>query len=305
MVWRDEMKVLLSGASGLIGTALRRTLSASGTEVISMVRPDGSGTGVSWDPDHHSIDTAALRAQGPYNAVIHLAGFGIGERRWNGAVKDRIYRSRVTGTKLLVDSLVEHDVAPEVFIGASATGYYGDRGDEVVNEDSGSGEGFLATVCRDWEAASAAIGVRSRLVHLRTGVVLSGRGGALTKQLPLFKLGLGGRLGRGDQWLPWIHIDDEVRVIERIIEDSTLRGALNATAPNSVTNAEFTNQLGSLLKRPTVVPAPRFALELALGPEMAKELLLSSARVQPARLLSAHFEFAFPTVEAALDSIIG
>lgn len=303
------MRVLLSGSSGLIGRALAGDLAADGHGVVRLARPGAAAPtasgAVAWDPAAGHLDRAALEAAGPYDAVVHLAGAGIGDRRWNDARRREIRSSRVTATTLLAEALAGLDPRPAVLVSASAVGYYGDRGDEAVGEDSPAGTGFLAEVCVAWEAATApAAAVGIRVVTLRTGVVLTGGGGALAKLLPLFRLGLGGRLGSGRQYLSWITLDDEVAVIRRAVDDTSLAGPLNATAPTPVTNAEFTHALGRALRRPAVLWVPRPVLEVALGADMTREMLLGGQRVLPRALLAAGHRFGHPELEGALAALV-
>jgi uncharacterized protein (TIGR01777 family) len=249
------------------------------------------------------IDNGALDGAG---AVVHLAGAGIGDHRWTVARKDEIMSSRVNTTRLLSRSLADMAKPPPVLVSASAIGYYGDRGDEELTETSAGGTGFQADVCRAWEAATAeaeAAGIR--VVHLRSAVVLARQGGALGKQLPLFRAGLGGRLGSGRQWFSWITRRDEVRAIIHVIGDTSLVGAVNASAPGPVTNREFTTRLGAVLHRPAVAAVPPVALRLAFGRQFADELLLGSLRVLPGRLVDAGFRFEDPDIEGALHEATG
>jgi hypothetical protein len=237
--------------------------------------------------------------------VVHLAGAGIGDRRWSEVRRREIMGSRVAGTTEVARALVALDPRPAVLVSASAVGFYGDRGDEVLTEASGPGTGFLAEVCQAWEAASeAASAAGVRVVTLRSGVVLAKQGGGLAKQLPLFRLGLGGRLGSGRQYLSWITLDDEVAVIRRAIEDASLSGPLNATAPEPVTNAEFTRALGRALRRPAVVWVPGPALELALGAGIARELLLAGQRAMPVALAAIGHRFGHPQIGGALRALL-
>jgi uncharacterized protein (TIGR01777 family) len=239
------------------------------------------------------------------DALIHLAGENIAATRWNAATKKRIRDSRVEGTRVLCEGLAKLTRAPRVLLSASAVGYYGDRGDEILSEDSPSGSGFLAAVARDWEAATepaAAAGIR--VVRMRFGVILSPRGGALAQMLTPFRLGGGGRIGSGRQWWSWISIDDAASAIQHAIMTESLSGPVNGVAPNPVTNAEFTHTLGQVLGRPTLIPMPAFAARLALG-EMADELLLASARVLPTKLLESHYRFQHPTLDVALRHLLG
>jgi uncharacterized protein len=296
------MKVVVTGSSGLIGQALLGRLAALGHETVTLVRrPAGAGE-AQWEPGTGRIDTGALEGA---EAVVHLAGAGIGDHRWTPTRKEVILRSRVESTTLVSRTLAGLKDPPSVLVSASAIGYYGDRGDEELTEESGPGTGFQAEVCRAWEEATAeAEGAGIRVVHLRSAVVLARQGGALRKQLPLFRAGLGGRLGSGDQWFSWISGRDEVGVILEAIGNGALSGPLNASAPGPVTNREFTRELGRALHRPAVLTVPPFALRAALGRELADELLLGSLRVLPHRLLESGYEFQDPTLDGALRSVL-
>jgi uncharacterized protein len=305
------MKVVVTGSSGLIGQALLSRLTALGHDTVTLVRrpagareagePGGAGE-AQWEPAEGRIDSGALEGS---EAVVHLAGAGIGDHRWTPARKEMILRSRVESTTVLCRALVGLKDPPSVLVSASAIGYYGDRGDEELTEESGPGTGFQAEVCRAWEEATApaeAAGIR--VVHLRSAVVLARQGGALRKQLPLFRAGLGGRLGSGDQWFSWISLPDEVGVIVEAIGNGSLSGPLNASAPAPVTNREFTRQLGRALHRPAVLGVPPFALRAALGRGLANELLLGSLRVLPRRLVESGYRFQDPGIEEALRSVL-
>jgi len=293
------MDVVVTGSSGLIGTALKRVLDKAGHRMVPMVRSQASGDAIHWDPDRGDIDADGLEGVG---AVVHLAGEGIGDRRWNEAHKAKVKESRRKGTSLLAETLAKLNKAPKVLVSGSAVGYYGDRGDEVLTESSRPGSDFLASVCTAWEAATApAKEAGIRVAHIRTGIVLSGRGGVLPKMLPPFKFGAGGRLGSGRQWVSWIALEDEVGAIVHLLGDDTLAGPFNLTAPNPVTNAEMTKAIGAALHRPTLLPAPAFALKAVLGTEMAEELLLVSQRALPTRLLDSGFTFQHPELGEALE----
>ncbi len=298
------MDIAITGSSGLIGSALRRRLAAAGHRVLSVVRPsttDTTGDTVTWDPVAGRIDAAALEG---VDAVVNLAGEGIGERRWSTEQKQRIRDSRVRGTTLLAETLAALDRPPSVFLSGSAIGYYGDTGDEVVDESRPPGTDFLAQVCVDWEAATAAAsdaGIRTAL--LRTGIVLDADGGALGKQLTFFKLGLGGRSGSGRQFWSWITLADQVAAIEFLLS-AEVAGPVNLTAPNPATNAEFARTLGRVLGRPTTV-IPMIGPRLLLGRELADSLLLTSQRVVPRVLESAGFGFSDPELEPALRGVLG
>jgi uncharacterized protein (TIGR01777 family) len=296
------MDVVVTGSSGLIGTALRGALERAGHRVVPMVRAEASGNAIRWDPDRGEIDAGALEGVG---AVVHLAGEGIGNRRWNEAHKANVKDSRVRGTSLLAQTLAKLNKAPRVLVSGSAVGYYGDRGDEVLTESSRPGNDFLAGVCMAWEAATGpAKEAGIRVAHIRTGLVLSGGGGVLPKMLLPFKFGVGGKLGSGRQWMSWIALPDEVGAIVHLLEDDTLSGPFNLTAPNPVTNAEMTKAIGAALHRPTVVPTPAFALKAMLGAEMAEELLLVSQRALPTRLLDSGYTFQRPELKGALDATL-
>ena len=292
------MDVVVTGSSGLIGRALKGALENAGHRLVPMVRSQGSGDAIRWDPDRGDIDAAGLEGVG---AVVHLAGEGIGNRRWNDAHKAKVKDSRTRGTSLLAQTLAKLNKAPKVLVSGSAVGYYGDRGDEVLTESSRPGSDFLADVCKAWEAATApAKEAGIRVAHIRTGIVLSGRGGVLPKMLLPFKFGAGGKLGSGRQWVSWIALEDEVGAIVHLLGDDSLSGPFNLTAPNPVTNADMTKAIGKALRRPTFLPAPALALKTALGAEMAGELLLVSQRALPTRLLDSGFTFAQPEFAEAL-----
>lgn len=299
------MKVLITGASGLIGRELVRELSRRGDEIV-MVRRKNSAIStpfatVTWDTKSGDVEGNLT----DLDAVVHLAGAGIGSHRWNGAVKDDIYYSRVQGTRQIVNAIDRTQSKPVRFLGASAIGYYGDRGDELLDESSPGGSNFLARVVKDWEKQSLGAEKSGHSVALfRTGIVLSGNGGALKKQLPLFKLGLGGKLGSGRQWNSWIHISDEVRAISFLLDHPEITGPVNLVSPSPITNAKFTETLANVLSRPSVLRIPRLALNAALGTEMASELLLSSARVRPKVLSEAGFSFNFSHLDHCLWDLI-
>jgi hypothetical protein len=296
------MKVLVTGASGLIGSALVPQLAKTGHSVTRLVRaaPPPGIAAVPWDPAAGRIDPAKLEE---FDAVVHLAGENIAGR-WTPEKKARIRDSRVEGTRLLAEALARLVHPPKTLLCASAIGYYGDRGDELLTEASAAGKGFLADTCREWEAAAQPAAQKGiRVVHLRIGVVLSPRGGALKQMLLPFQLGLGGVVGSGRQYFSWIAIDDLVGVFLHALTNESLRGAVNAVAPEPVTNRVVTKTLGAVLARPTIFPMPAFAARLAFG-EMADELLLASARVEPARLRAAGFAFRFPQLEAALRHLL-
>ena len=297
------MHILITGSSGLIGSALVPFLATGGHQVTRLVRsqPRGQEMAMRWDPEAGILDAKSLEG---VDAVVHLAGENIAER-WSPEKKTRIHDSRVKGTRLLSDTLARLERSPKVLVCASAIGYYGDRGEEVLTEINPAGRGFLAEVCQAWEeAAEPARQKGIRVVSLRFGMVLSSAGGALAKMLPPFRLGLGGALGSGRQYVSWIAIDDAVGAIQHALTTETLQGPANTVAPQAVTNQEFTKVLGKVLGRPTVLPMPAFAARLMFG-EMADELLLASARVEPAKLLSTGYAFRYPDLEAALRHVLG
>ena len=296
------MDVAITGASGLIGHALAGALRERGDAPVSIVRGDRDG--IRWDPDNGVIDAAGLDG---IDAVVHLAGEGIGEKRWTPEQKQRIRASRVAGTTLLANTLAALDRPPQVLVSASAVGWYGNRGDEVLTEESPppAPDEFLAEVCRAWESATGPAGVAGiRTVHVRTGIILSVAGGALARMLTPFRLGVGGRIGSGRQYMSWIAIDDEVGAILHAIDTAGLSGPVNATAPNPVTNAEFTKALGRVLHRPTILPTPTAPLKAVYGKELVQSLLLDGQRVVPERLQSSGYAFVLPTLDRALTAIL-
>ena len=296
--------ILVSGASGLIGAALVRRLRAEGYRVTRLVRRAGGPGEITWDPQAQVLDQRTLQG---IHGVIHLSGENVGVR-WTPARKAAIRSSRVLSTNLLSETLASLDPPPLVMISASAVGFYGDRGDEVLTESSLSGnpqQDFLVSVTQEWEqAAWAARKSGIRVVHPRFGVVLSPGGGALKRMLLLFRLGLGGRLGSGRQWMSWITLDDAVDAILRLLTDARLQGPVNVTSPEPVTNREFTSTLAQVLSRPAIFPVPAMALRVGLG-EMARGTVLSSSRVLPAKLLSAGHRFRHPGLESALRHVLG
>jgi uncharacterized protein (TIGR01777 family) len=296
------MKVAVTGSTGLVGAALGSYLEAGGHAVTRIVRGRPGRGQAAWDPAGGSIDAARLEG---VDAVVHLAGESIASGRWTAEKKRRIRDSRVGGTRLLASALARLDAKPRTLVCASAIGYFGNRGDELLDEASSAGDGFLSEVCTEWErAASPAAEAGIRVVHLRLGLVLSPAGGALGRMLTPFRLGMGGRLGSGEQWMSWIAIDDLLSVIHHVLAHDGLRGPVNAVAPHPVTNAEFTRALGRVVGRPAVAPVPGFAARLAFG-EMADALLLSSARVLPEKLQASGFQFRYPTLDAALAHLLG
>jgi uncharacterized protein (TIGR01777 family) len=298
------MDIVVTGASGLSGRALTTALTNEGHRVVPLVRrsPRPGEDAIAWNPEAGTIDADSLEG---FDAVVHLAGEGIAERRWTPQQKLRILNSRVDSTTLLATTLAGLTDKPSVLLSGSAIGFYGDRGDEELTEQSGPGAIFLSEVCEAWERATAAAEAADiRVTHLRTGIVLDPSGGALAKTLPLFKLGLGGRLGSGRQWWSWISLEDEVGAI-RFLLDHDVRGPVNLAAPHPVTNAEFTKVLGNVLGRPTVLPVPAFGPKLLLGAELAEQLLFTSARVLPSPLVDAGFEFTSPDLDGALRKELG
>jgi len=296
------MKVLVTGSSGLIGSALVDFLRASGHEVIRLVRSKrslGKNT-LYWDPETATLDPGSLEG---LDAVVNLAGESV-VGRWTERKKAGILDSRVRSARLLSGALAQLSKPPKVLVSASASGYYGDCGDKPLKEENASGSMFLSEVCRQWEAATeAAARAGVRVVLLRFGVVLSAAGGALARMLLPFKMGLGGRIGSGRQYWSWIALDDVLGVVLHVLTAEALRGPVNVGAPNPVTNLEFTKTLGRVLNRPAIFPMPAFAARLAFG-EMAQELLLVSARMEPARLAATGFQFRNPDLEAALRRLL-
>lgn len=297
------VQVLVSGSTGFIGSALMAELRAAGHAAVPLVRGSASinGPGVRWDPAAETIDHDGLAAAGRIDAVIHLAGEGLAERRWSQAQKARILDSRINGTRLLASTMASLDSPPTVFLSGSAIGFYGDRGDEKLTERSAPGHGFVAEVVQAWEAATEPLDRRTRVAHLRTGIVLDPSGGALAEQLPFFKLGLGGRIGKGTQWMSWISLTDHIAAMLWLLEHP-VAGAVNLTAPNPVTNAEFTKTLGSALRRPTIIPTPTIALWAKLGRRLTQELLLSSSHISPCALVAEGFVFEHARLERALTA---
>lgn len=298
------MKVLVTGASGLVGSALVPLLTAGGHTVARLVRspPRPSVAEVQWNPETGIREIASLEGM---DAVVHLAGENIAGGRWTAERKARIRDSRVTGTRTLCETLARLARPPKVLVSASAIGYYGDRGGEVLRETSAPGLGFLPEVCRAWEEATEPAAQKGiRVVLLRIGVVLSPAGGALAKMLFPFKLGAGGIIGSGQQYMSWIGLDDIIGAIHHTLMTDALQGPVNVVAPRPVTNRDFTKTLGRVLGRPTLFPLPAFAARLAFG-EMADALLLASTRVEPARLMAANYAFRHPDLEGALRHLLG
>jgi uncharacterized protein (TIGR01777 family) len=296
------MDIAITGSRGLIGGELVPFLEARGHRVTRLVRGTAAAGQVSWNPAADSFDATPLHG---VSGAVHLAGENIAAARWTAAFKRRIRESRTGSTRVLCEGLAKMPAPPQVLVSASAVGFYGNRGDELLTEDSPAGGGFLAELARDWEAATApAAAAGIRVVLLRIGVVLSPKGGALAKMLGPFKLGGGGIVGSGKQYVSWIALDDAVAAIHHALTVAPLSGPVNAVAPHPVTNREFTRTLGRVLSRPTIMPVPAFAARLAFG-EMADELLLASARVRPQRLADSGFEFRHPTLDEALQDMLG
>src|SRR5437870_195218 len=296
------MKVAIAGASGLVGSALIPKLENESIEVTRLVRESPKPGEIEWHPNQDTIKPDRLKG---FDAIINLAGENIAEERWTDEKKRKIHDSRVYGTHLLSEAMAKVDPKPQVFLCASATGIYGDRGDEILNEQSESGGGFLAGVCREWEQATEpASRAGVRVVNLRFGPILAAEGGMMAKMLTPFKMGMGGKIGSGKQYISWVAIDDVVNAMKLALKDESTRGPLNIVAPNPVTNEVLTKTLGHVLNRPTALAMPAFAARLAFG-EMADEMLLVSQRVVPKKLTEARFEFRLPDLESALKEYVG
>jgi uncharacterized protein len=293
-------RILVSGVSGPIGAALLPSLRGNGTSIMRLVRGRANGEDqISWDP---SVPLAPSAVSG-FDTVIHLAGESI-MGRWTKEKKEKIRDSRVVGTFNLSSALAQADERPNVFICASATGYYGNRRDETLNENSAPGDGFLAETCQDWEEATTpAVQADIRTAHIRTGLVLSPQGGALGAMLTPFKLGLGGRMGSGQQWMSWIHVQDMVGAIHHILKNDLIQGAVNMVAPRPVRNLEFAKTLATVLSRPAIFPLPEFAVKLLFG-EMGEEALLASQKVEPAKLISTGYPYRYHDLRAALEALL-
>ncbi len=293
------MKVAVTGTSGLIGSSLVSLLSKKNITVSRVLRGDPSGNELSWKLEDGDWNSASI------DGIVHLAGENIATGRWTKEKKERIKNSRIEGTKRLCDHMLKLPAPPSVFVCASAIGFYGDRGSEILNEDSSRGDGFLPDVSVGWEEAAHTVSSKGiRVVNVRFGVVLSKRGGALAKMLTPFKMGMGGKIGSGKQYMSWVAIDDVTGAIYHALTMDSLKGPVNVTAPNPATNKEFTKTLGRVLKRPTVMPMPAFAARLAFG-EMANDLLLASTRVAPKKLLDTGYDFQYPELESALRHVLG
>ncbi|CAN5715410.1 hypothetical protein BH24ACI1_BH24ACI1_17410 [soil metagenome] len=297
------MKILISGASGLVGKHLIPTLKAKGHEVHRLVRKTpNSSDEIQWDAEKGLSEAEQAKLEG-FDAVVHLAGDNVASENWSDEKKRKIKESRVVGTRVLVDALKSLQNPPKHFISASAIGFYGNREAEVLTEDSAKGEGFLPDVCGAWEDESKKAERFARVVCMRIGVVLAKDGGALEKMLTPFKFGVGGTVGSGKQWMSWIALDDLIKAVHFFLKNENLTGAFHLTAPNPVTNEEFTKTLGTVLNRPTILPIPEFAIKTLFG-EMGETLLLQGARVLPKRLQDAGFEFEFNNLEDAMKSVL-
>jgi len=298
------LKIVMAGASGMVGGELKASLISAGHEVKTLVRrlAETQSGEIYWDPDKREIDKPLIEGM---DAVIHLGGVNIGDARWSKERKEAIRQSRVQSTRLLAETLASLSAKPKVFIVSSAIGYYGNRGEEVLVEESQPGKGFLPETCEEWErAADPARWSNLRVVHVRTGIVLSLSGGALPKMLPPFRMGVGGVIGSGKQWMSWIALEDLVGIFREILYREDLSGPVNATAPGTVTNHDFTKVLGKVLRRPTLFPLPAFAVKLLFG-EMGEALLLEGQNVQPGKLKKAGFKFLYPDLEQALRLLLG
>ena len=295
-------RVVVTGATGLIGSALVAALRAAGHPVTRLVRKNAGADDKLWDPVAGTIDASAV--DGSW-AVVHLAGEGIGDAKWSAEHKARVLDSRIKGTTLIAATIAAAFNKPSVFACGSAIGFYGDRGGDLLGENAKAGTGFLADVVQRWEqSAKAAVEAGVRTAYLRTGVVMSTKGGALKQQLLPFKLGLGGRLGKGTQYLPWITIGDEVRAILHVLHTPSIVGPVNLVSPNPVPNAAFTKSLGKALKRPTWIPIPLAPLKVMYGAEMVTEMLLSSTRLEPSVLLANGFVFDHPHLDGAFRHVL-
>ncbi len=296
------MRIAITGSSGLIGTALARSLEADGHTAVRVVRSGDGADTIRWDIERGEIDATGLEG---LDGVVHLAGEGIAEKRWTDDQKRKIKESRSKGTTLLADALAGLTDKPPVLVSGSAIGFYGDRGDEQLTEESGPGSGFLTEVVETWEGAAApAVAADIRVAYLRTGIVLDADGGVLDRLVALARFGLLGKLGSGQQWMSWVALADEVGAI-RFLLDHDVAGPVNVTSPGPVTNEVFTKALGRVLKRPTFLPVPSFGPKLLLGSELAESLLFQGQRVLPEVLLEAGYEFEHTDLEPALRSILG
>ena len=296
------MKIAIAGSSGLVGSALIPILQSDGNQITRLVRSSPKPGEIEWHPNQDKVSALSLEG---FEAIINLAGENIAGGRWTDDQKRKIRDSRMNGTHLLSEAIAQMKSKPRVFICASATGIYGDRDDETLDEQSESGGGFLAGVCREWEQATQPASKASvRVVNLRMGPILAREGGMLSKLLTPFKMGMGGKVGSGKQYISWVALEDAVNAIKLAIDDESIHGPINIVSPNPVTNEEFTKTLGHVLNRPTALAMPAFAARLAFG-EMADEMLLASQRVMPKRLIKAGFQFQYPTLESAMRKYIG
>ena len=298
----DRERILLSGASGMLGSAIGNALGRQGATLIRLVRREARGPGeVHWNPAAGKLDAGSLTG---LSAAVHLSGASVISRRWTTGYKHEMAESRVQTTRFLSETLAKLEQPPPVLVTASAVGFYGDRGDEVLDEDSPAGSGYFPELCAAWEAATQpaeAAGIR--VVHLRFGMVLGPGGGAMARLAPLFRMGLGGRLGSGRQWMSWVSEADAVSAALLALENANISGPVNVAAPEPATNAAFTRELGRSVHRPALLPAPAFALRLVFG-EMADEALLASTRAVPKRLTQAGFDFAYPTLPEAFAAAL-
>lgn len=299
----ERKRIVISGSSGLVGSRLVPYLQQEGFEVVRLVRRPATGAGeVQWDPARGVLDPAAIDGA---HSVINLAGVSIAGKRWSEERKREILRSRIDATNLLARTIVSSPNRPSSFVSTSAVGYYGDGGNQVLTEQSPNGAGFLAAVCHDWEAAAQpAADAGIRVVHPRFGIVVAHEGGMIAQLKRLFGLGLGGRIGNGEQFMSWIDIDDLTRLLLRSVTDERLEGPVNAVAPNPATNREFTEAFGAAIGRPTVIPVPTFGIRAMLG-QMGEELILVSQRAIPRRMLDENFEFRYPTIDRSLRKELG
>jgi len=296
------MKILVSGSHGLVGKALTTSLVNAGHEIVSLVRQSANDSEIEWHPNQGKINGQQLEG---FDVVVHLAGESIASGRWTEEKKRKIRESRVKGTELLSSALARLSQPPSTFISASAIGFYGSRGDELLTEESAPGDGFLPEVCVAWEKATGQAEAKGiRTIHPRFGIILDEKGGALERMLTPFRMGVGGKVGNGKQWMSWIALEDVINALRFLIDEPGSEGPVNFTAPRPVTNADFTEALGSVLSRPTLFSVPAFAARLAFG-EMADELLLSSAKVEPERLKESGYQFKHPELSSALKTILG
>jgi len=296
------MKILVSGSHGLVGKALTTSLVNAGHEIVSLVRQSANDSEIEWHPNQGKINGEQLEG---FDVVVHLAGESIASGRWTEEKKRKIRESRVKGTELLSSALARLSQPTSTFISASAIGFYGSRGDELLTEESAPGDGFLPEVCVAWEKATGQAEAKGiRTIHPRFGIILDEKGGALERMLTPFRMGVGGKVGNGKQWMSWIALEDVINALRFLIDEPGSEGPVNFTAPLPVTNADFTEALGSVLSRPTLFSVPAFAARLAFG-EMADELLLSSAKVEPERLKESGYQFKHPELSSALKTILG